>query len=125
MPDKMPDLLSWLVNADTAMVAVTFFIVQVIKRFVPSPPVEIPGAKPNPWDVVTQLQWLPLCASFTIGVALSVLFDPDKGQALVPKVREGLQTGAYSVAVWEIYSSVVKPLIDKLRGVAIPVPPKP
>ncbi len=114
--NEFSELTKWLVSADTAMVAVTFFICQVTKPLLPSPTPEIPGARPSRWDVVRQLQWIPLVESFVVAVILSVVFDPDAKEALLSKVRGGLQTGAYSVAVWETWSSVARPLLEKALG---------
>ena len=113
---ELEALTKWLVSADTAMVAVTFFMVQVVKFFIPSPIPEIPGAAPDRWRVVKELQWLPFAAAFILGTLLSVIFDPDKGELIVSKFRGGLQTGAYSVAVWELYSTAIKPIVDKILG---------
>lgn len=113
---ELEALTKWLVSADTAMVAVTFFMVQLIKFFVPSPIPDIPGAAPNRWKVVEDLQWIPFVAAFVFGTALSVAFDPDANELIVSKIRGGLQTGAYSVAVYGMYSTMVKPVIDKIIG---------
>lgn len=114
--NEFAELTKWLVSADTAMVAVTFFVCQVTKPLLPSPFPDIPGQRPSRWDVVRQLQWIPLVESFVVAVLLSVIFDPDKNELLISKLRGGLQTGAYSVAVFETWSSVGKPLLEKVLG---------
>ena len=110
-------LKKMLLSADTAMAAVTFiFVCFVVKPLLPSPLPDIPGAAPDRWRVVKELQWAPLAMAFIIGTLLSVVFDPDANELYVSKVRGGLQTGAYSVALWECYSVALKPIIDKVLG---------
>lgn len=46
-----------------------------------------------PWDSVLFI------APFFLGVILSVILDLDKTQPLVGKIRDGLATGAYAMAV--------------------------
>ena len=104
----MNELLKLLVNADTAMVGVTFVLCQLIKRVLPSPEPEIPGQKVNKWKTLKELGWVPFAASFIIGTLLSVAFSLDYGQSLPMKIRDGLQTGAYAVAVWELWSNATK-----------------
>jgi hypothetical protein len=104
----MEEVFKMLVNADTAMVAVTFALCQVIKRMLPTPPPEIVGAPFNPWGTLRQLAWVPFAMAFVIGVFLSVVFELDYGQPFTMKIRDGLQTGAYSVVAWELWSNVKK-----------------
>jgi hypothetical protein len=104
----MDDVLKLLINADTAMVAVTFAVCQVAKRMLPSPPPEIPGGVYNPWSTIKRFEWVPFALAFVIGVSLSMAFDQHVGQSLVGKARDGLQTGAYSVVTWELWSNIKK-----------------
>lgn len=114
---ELEALKKMLLSADTAMAAVTFiFVCFVVKPLLPSPLPEIPGQAPDRWRVVKELQWVPLAMAFIFGTILSVWFDPDANELLVSKIRGGLQTGAYSVAMWESYSVVLKPIIDKVLG---------
>jgi hypothetical protein len=104
----MEDIFRLLVNADTAMVAVTVVFCQVVKRMLPSPPPEIEGTPYDPWRTVKRMAWVPFAMAFVFGVILSVAFDPDPNEATVLKMRGGLQTGAYSVAAWELWSNAKK-----------------
>lgn len=104
----MEEIFKLLVNADTAMVAVTFAICQIAKRMLPAPPPEIPGAPYNRWSVIERLAWVPFALAFVVGVGLSMIFDQHVGQSIGGKARDGLQTGAYSVVVWELWSNVKK-----------------
>lgn len=113
---ELQELTKWLVSADTAMVAVTFIVVQLIKAMLPSPIPRDINAPIDRWDVVKQLQWVPFVSAFIIGTLLSVLFDPDSNELIVSKFRAGLQTGALSVVVWETYSTGIKPIIEKVMG---------
>lgn len=98
-----------LVNADTAMVAVTFAICQIVKRMLPSPPPpETPGESSNPWAVLRRMAWIPFATAFVVGVVLAVAFDPDPAKPMVLRIRGGLQTGAYSVVAWESWSNTKK-----------------
>ena len=56
---------------------------------------------------------LPFLLAFVVGVSLSMIFDQHAGQSLAGKARDGLQTGAYSVVVWELWSNVKKLFGDK------------
>lgn len=103
----MDEIFKLLVNADTAMVAVTFALCQVVKRLLPSPPPDREGVVKN-WSVEKRYAPIPFAAAFVIGMGLSVAFDPHEKQALLGKVRDGLQTGAYSVIAWELWSNVKK-----------------
>lgn len=115
--NELEALKKMLLSADTAMAAVTFiFVCFVVKPLLPSPLPEIPGQAPDRWRVVKELQWAPLAMAFLVGTLLSVVFDPDANELYVSKVRGGLQTGAYSCAMWETYSVAVKPLLDKVLG---------
>lgn len=114
---ELEALKHMLLSADTAMAAVTFiFVCFVVKPLLPSPLPEIPGAAPDRWRVVKELQWAPLAMAFIVGTLLSVVFDPDANELYVSKVRGGLQTGAYSCALWESYSVLLKPVVDKVLG---------
>jgi hypothetical protein len=104
----MEELFKVLVNADTAMVGVTFILCQIAKRMLPSPPPEIPGEPYNPWAVIRRMAWVPFALAFVLGVILSVVFDPDPGKTMLLRIRGGLQTGAYSVATWELWSNAKK-----------------
>lgn len=104
----MDEILKLLVNADTAMVAVTFALCQVAKRMLPSPPPEVVGAPYNPWDTVKRFAWIPFALAFIVGVSLSMAFDQDVGQSFGGKFRDGMQTGAFSVVTWELWSNVKK-----------------
>lgn len=112
----MDEILKMLVNADTGMVAVTTALVQVIKRALPSPVPEDPKKPVNLWSVERWLQWVPYAASFVIGTALAMLLSLVKDMGAISLWRTGLQTGAYSVVVWEGYSSVVKPAVERMFG---------
>mgnify|MGYP001561037271 CR=1 FL=1 len=115
--NELEALKRMLLSADTAMAAVTFiFVCFIVKPLLPSPLPEIPGAAPDRWKVVRELQWAPLVMAFLMGTFLSVVFDPDANELIVSKVRGGLQTGAYSVALWESYSVIVKPMVDRVFG---------
>jgi hypothetical protein len=110
-------LKAMLLSADTAMAAVTFFFVCfVVTPLLPSPLPSDPSQKPDRWKVVKELKWVPLASAFVMGTFLSVWLDPDKNELIVSKVRSGLQTGAYSCALWETYSKAIKPVIDKILG---------
>ncbi len=114
---ELEALKKMLLSADTAMAAVTFiFVCFIVKPLLPSPLPEIPGQAPDRWRVVKEFQWVPLTMAFLIGTLLSVVFDPDANELIVSKVRGGLQTGAYSVALWETYSVALKPIIGKVLG---------
>jgi len=104
----MDTIFNMLVNADTAMVAVTFALCQVAKRMLPSPPPEDINAPYNPWAVIKRLAWVPFALAFVVGMLLSVAFDPDPARPVLVKMRAGLQTGAYSVAAWELWSNAKK-----------------
>ncbi len=104
----MDEVFKMLVNADTAMVAVTFALCQVAKRMLPSPPPDDINAPYNPWAVIKRLAWVPFALAFIVGMILSVAFDPDPAKTALLKVRGGLQTGAYSVAAWELWSNAKK-----------------
>jgi hypothetical protein len=104
----MEEIFKLLVNADTAMVAVTFAVCQIVKRMLPTPPPEIVGEPYNPWSTIKRLAWVPFAMAFIVGVFLSVAFALDYGQPLAMKVRAGLQTGAYSVAAWELWNNAKK-----------------
>jgi hypothetical protein len=104
----MDEIFVLLKSADTAMVAVTVCVCQIIKRMLPAPPPEIVGAPYNPWSTIKRLAWVPFASAFLIGVFLSVAFALDYGQPMLTKVRAGLQTGAYSVAAWELWSNAKK-----------------
>lgn len=103
----MDEIFKLLVNADTAMVAVTFALCQIIKRFLPSPAPDASGETKN-WSVERRYAPIPFAAAFVIGICLSIIFDPHEGQTLMGKIRDGLQTGAYSVLSWELWSNVKK-----------------
>lgn len=96
----MEEALRILVNADTAMVGVTFVICQLIKRALPSDP-----GKEGVWTVAARFAWIPFAAAFVVGTALSVALNTSPGATIIAKVRAGLQTGAYSVIVWEVWSN--------------------
>ncbi len=114
---ELQALKNMLAGADAMMAAVVFiFVCFIVKPLLPSPPPEIPGAAPDRWRVAKEFQWVPLAMSFIMGTLLSVVFDPDANELIVSKVRGGLQTGAYSVALWETYSVALKPIIDKVLG---------
>jgi len=114
---ELETLKKMLTGADAMMAAVTFiFVCFIVKPLLPSPAPEIPGQPPDRWRVVKELQWAPLAMAFLIGTLLSVVFDPDANELYVSKVRGGLQTGAYSCALWETYSVALKPIIDKVLG---------
>jgi hypothetical protein len=104
----MDEVIKLLASANTAMVAVTFALCQVLKRVLPSPPPEVPGAAYDPWKVAKRFAWMPFAAAFLIGLILSIVFDPHQGQRFIDKVADGLQTGAYSVVTWELWSNVKK-----------------
>ncbi len=118
----MLDLMKMFVGADVAMAGVAVVLVlltnaavQVVKRILPSPAPADPMRPADKWAIVEWLSWVPFLLAFLFGLLLSLAFDPDPGQALLGKVRDGLQTGAYAVVSWEAYSVVVKPIIEKLR----------
>jgi hypothetical protein len=99
------------------MAAVTFvFVAFLVKPLLPSPCPDIPGQAPDRWRVAKDYQWVPLAMAFIVGTLLATFLDADKGELFVSKIRGGLQTGAYSVAMWESYSVIVKPIIDKVLG---------
>ena len=104
----MEELFRVLVNADTAMVGVTFILCQIAKRMLPSPPLEDIAVPYNPWAVIKRLAWVPFALAFVVGMILSVVFDPDPAKTMLLKIRGGLQTGAYSVATWELWSNAKK-----------------
>lgn len=119
----MVDLLKMFVDADVAMAMVSVILtimvvgaVQILKRFLPSPAPGDPMKPENKWDIVEWLAFVPLISAFLFGMILSIVFDPHKGQAFIGKLRDGIETGAYAVAAWEVYSNVLKPVIDKLIG---------
>lgn len=114
---ELQALKNMLTGADAMMAAVVFiFVCFIVKPLLPSPLPEIPGAAPDRWRVVKELQWVPLAMAFLMGTILSVVFDPDVKELIVSKVRGGLATGAYSVALWETYSVALKPIVDKVLG---------
>jgi hypothetical protein len=114
---ELQALKNMLTGTDAAMAAVVFvFVSFLVKPLLPSPLPEIPGAVPNRWKVVKDYQWVPLAMAFLMGTVLAVLLDPDVNELYVSKIRGGLATGAYSVAMWESYSVIVKPIIDKVLG---------
>ncbi len=114
---ELQALTKMLTSADAAMAAVTFiFVCFIVKPLLPSPLPDIPGAAPDRWRVVKEYQWVPLAMAFLMGTVLAVLLDPDKEELFVSKLRGGFQTGAYSVALWESYSVIVKPIVDKVLG---------
>lgn len=114
---ELQALKNMLVGTDAAMAAVTFiFVCFVVKPLLPSPCPEIPGAAPDRWRVAKDYQWVPLAMSFLMGTVIAVVLDPDVKELYVSKVRGGLATGAYSVAMWESYSVAIKPIIDKVLG---------
>lgn len=102
----MDDIFRFLGGADTAMVAVTFALCQIVKRILPKPPEAV--AKVNRWSVSRDLKWVPFASAFVIGMTLSVAFCPDRSLGILDKMRVGLQTGAYSVVAWELWSNVRK-----------------
>lgn len=118
----MFEIMRMLVGADLAMAAVavvlvilTVAAVQGVKRLLPSPAPADPTRPENKWAIVEWLSWLPYVLAFVFGIILSVIFDPEKGQMFNGKLRDGLQTGACAVAVWEGYSVVLKPIIEKFQ----------
>jgi len=114
---ELQALKNMLTGTDAAMAAVTFlFVCFVVKPLLPSPLPEIPGQAPDRWRVVKEYHWVPLAMAFLVGTLLATFLDPDKGELFVTKVRGGLQTGAYSVAMWEAYSVALKPIVDKVFG---------
>jgi hypothetical protein len=106
------DYSIYLEHANKAMGIVTVFLVQLIKYFLPSPAKVGLGGPPDNWRVIPQMKWFLPMAAFLIGVGLSLLFDPHKGQALLGKIQDGLETGAYAIAIWELYSRWVQPAIS-------------
>lgn len=104
----MEDIFKLLVGADTVMVAVTVAVCQIIKRMLPSPPPEILGAPYNPWAIIRSMAWVPFAMSFVIGIILSMTLDPTPEEEMVGMIRNGLATGAYSVAAWELWSNAKK-----------------
>jgi hypothetical protein len=106
----------FLSGANVAMVIVTLVLVQLIKFFLPPVPPAVPGEPVNKWSVGERWKWIPFYAAFLIAVILSIIFDPHAGQTLRYKISDGLQTGAYTVVTWEVYSNTFQRVIDRLRG---------
>lgn len=109
----MPEFVKYL-NADMAMVVVTIVVVQLIKGLLPSP-IPSPDQPIRKLRVIEQLRWVPLICAFVVGTALAILLDKDQ-LALIPKIRSGLQTGAYAVAAWEVYSATIRPTVERVLG---------
>lgn len=106
------DLTPYLEHANKMMGVLTVFLVQLLKYFLPSP--SKPGlvGETDKWKVLPQHKgFLPLTA-FLIGVILSIAFDPHVGQPLAGKIQNGLETGAWAIAMWEMYSRWVQPVIS-------------
>lgn len=114
MPE-LPDFLKFL-NADMAMVVVTIVLVQIIKGLLPSPVPQGIGEQPKRFATIEQLKWVPLASAFIIGTVLAVLLDLDAAEPIVSKVRGGVQTGAYAVAAWEVYSAAIRPTVERMFG---------
>lgn len=112
----MPDFLQYLNAADMAMVVVTIALVQIIKGLLPSPAPEGIGSPAPVFATIEQLKWIPLAAAFIIGTALAFFLDLDKGEGVISKFRGGLQTGAYAVAAWEVYSASIRPTVERMFG---------
>ena len=111
----MPEFVKFL-NADMAMVVVTIVLVQIIKGLLPSPaPTDIGSPAPT-FATIEQLKWIPLAAAFVIGTALAFALDMDAGEGGISKLRGGLQTGAYAVAAWEVYSVSIRPTVERMFG---------
>lgn len=115
----MPDFVKYL-NADVAMavvaVVLTFICTQGVKALLPSPVPDALGAKPKRFAVIDQLEWMPFLAAFVFGIFFAVVFDLDKGEPILSKLRGGLQTGSYAVASWGAWSTMLRPLVEKAVG---------
>ena len=111
----MPEFTKYL-NADMAMVVVTIVLVQIIKGLLPSPAPDDPMGQAKIFATVERLKWIPLASAFIIGTALAFLLDMDAGEVVKSKLRGGLQTGAYAVAAWEIYSASIQPTVERMFG---------
>ncbi len=98
----------YLVNANVPLAIVTVIVLQLVKRYLPSPN----GEK---YKVIPQLSWLLPALAFFIGTALSFGLDPHVGQSVKGKLSDGLQTGAYAIVAWELYSEWIKPgIVDPI-----------
>jgi hypothetical protein len=106
------DLTPYLEHANKAMGVLTVMLVQLLKYFLPSPAKIGLAGIPDKWKVIPQLKWFLPLAAFLIGIALSLLFDPHVGQSFLGKIQDGLETGAYAIVMWELYSRWIQPVIS-------------
>ncbi len=107
----MWDGMIYLIHANKAMAIVTIFLVQLVKFLLPSPPTDAAG-KQDRWKTIPQAKWFILLSAFLIGISLSILFNSANGQPLLGKIEGGLETGAFAIAGWEIYSRWIQPVIS-------------
>jgi len=108
----MEQILKSLAGAHVTWAFVTVLLVQVVKgAFLPNDP-DAPVGKGR-WTSPKRFGRFMQLIAFFLATGLSVAFDPHEAQVLVAKVGDGLQTGAASIAIWEIYSKWFQPLLVK------------
>lgn len=105
-----------LTGANVALAVVVVVIVQLIKFFLPAPAPEVIGDKVNRFSVSERWKWIPFYSAVLLSIGLSIALDPHKDQSFVGKLFDGLQTGAYAIAIWEAYSQSVQRIIDRVRN---------
>lgn len=118
----MIEIMRMLVGADFAMAAVsvvlvilTIAAVQGVKRLLPAPVPAGIDAPVDKWAVADWLSWVPFLMAFVFGMVLYLLFGPIRSPVL-SRIWLGIQTGAAAVAMWEGYSQILKPIIEKIRA---------
>ena len=108
----MEEILKSLAGAHITWAFVTVLLVQAVKgAFLPNDPNAPVGA--GRWTSPKRLGRLMQVLAFFVATGLSVAFDPHEAQSVVGKLGDGLQTGAASIAIWEIYSKWFQPLLVK------------
>lgn len=109
----MNDTITYLIGANKALAIVTVVIVQIVKMYLPpNPDAPIGDLR---FSVGSRFKRYLLLAAFVIGVALSMILVPVSGAAWRDQLANGLQTGAYAVVTWEIYSNWVVGFLPSSR----------
>lgn len=108
------EVLKLLLQANQAIALCTVILLQIVKAFLPPDPTSPVGS--GRFTVAPRFRKWLLLGAFVIAMALSVLLDPHKDQTLAGKFGDGLQTGAYSVVFWEIYSNWLRPILEGKSG---------